>query len=194
MQLQEKHCYSTEEYLASEEASEFRSEYIDGLIFPMSGGSPEHNRLIGNIYKYLDDIADEREEMNVFFADMRLWIPQAQTHTYPDVMVVLGALQMLDNRKDTITNPTLIIEVLSDSTKDYDRGEKFRFYRSIPSFQEYLLVDQYSLHVEHLVKNTQKQWILTDYDDQNANIPLSSIDGNLPVTTIYRKIRFPQRS
>jgi Uma2 family endonuclease len=132
--------------------------------------------------------------MNVFFADMRLWIPQAQTHTYPDVMVVLGALQMLDNRKDTITNPTLIIEVLSDSTKDYDRGEKFRFYRSIPSFQEYLLVDQYSLHVEHLVKNTQKQWVLTDYDDQNANIPLSSIDGNLPVTTIYRKIRFPQRS
>lgn len=194
MQLQEKHCYSTEEYLASEEASEFRSEYIDGQIFPMSGGSPEHNRLIGNIYKYLDDIADDREEMNVFFADMRLWIPQTQTHTYPDVMVVLGALQMLDNRKDTITNPTLIIEVLSDSTKDYDRGEKFRFYRSIPSFQEYLLVDQYSLHVEHLVKNTQKQWVLTDYDDQNANIPLSSIDGNLPVTTIYRKIRFPQRS
>jgi Uma2 family endonuclease len=187
MQLQEKY-YSPEEYLALEEVSEFRSEYVDGQIFPMSGGTPEHNRLAGNVYRHLDDVADRHEDLSVFFADMRLWVPGARTHTYPDVMVVLGALQMLDARKDTITNPSLIIEVLSGSTKDYDRGEKFRFYRSIPSFAEYVLVDQYSIHVEHFVRNAKGQWVLTDYDDRSDVISLASIGCDLPLTSIYRKI------
>jgi Uma2 family endonuclease len=187
MQLQEKY-YSAEEYLALEEASEFRSEYIDGQIFPMSGGTPDHNRLTGNIYRYLDDVADARQNLSVFFTDMRLWVPQARTHTYPDVMVITGALQMLDARKDTITNPALIIEVLSSSTKDYDRGEKFRFYRSIPSFTEYVLVDQYSIHVEHFGRNAQGQWVLTDYNDRLDVISLTSIGCDLPLAAIYRKI------
>lgn len=187
MQLQEKY-YSPEEYLALEEVSEFRSEYIDGQIFPMSGGTPEHNRLVGNVYRYLDDVADQRQDLSVFFTDMRLWVPSARTHTYPDVMVVLGPLQMLDARKDTITNPVLIVEVLSSSTKDYDRGEKFRFYRSIPSFVEYVLVDQYSIHVEHFVRNAQGQWVLTDYDDRSAVISLTSIGCELAIESICRKV------
>jgi Uma2 family endonuclease len=188
MQLQEKTDYSTETYLALEEAAEFRSEYIDGQIIPMAGGSPEHNQISGNIYKYLDDVAEERGAIDVFINDMRLWIPLTRTYTYPDVMTIGGGLQLLDNRKDTVTNPNLIVEVLSESTKDYDRGEKFRFYRSIPSFAEYLLVDQYSIHVEHFAKNSQGQWVLTDYDDMSDVITLSAIGCDLPLTTIYRKI------
>jgi Uma2 family endonuclease len=186
MQLQENQFYSPEEYLALEATAEFRSEYLDGKIIPMAGGSPEHNQIALNLASYLDGSLDE--SMSVFMADMRLWVPRARTYTYPDVMVVSGALQMLDERKDTITNPTLIIEVLSDSTKDYDRGEKFRFYRSIPSFQDYLLVDQYSPHVEHFAKNAQSQWVLSDYDDQTARIVLDSISCEIPMTRIYRKV------
>ena len=141
MQLQERQRYSSEDYLMLEETSELRSEYLDGQIIPIAGGSPEHNRIIGNIYRLLDDSADEYDDVAVFFSDMRLWIPQTRTHTYPDVMVIADGLQMLEGRKDTVMNPRLIAEVLSDSTKDYDRGEKFRFYRSLSSFQEYLLVD-----------------------------------------------------
>jgi Uma2 family endonuclease len=189
MQLQERQYYSPAEYLALEETSEFRSEYIDGQIFPMAGGTPEHNQIALNIAGYLDVTLSET--CHIFINDMRLWIPQTRTHTYPDVMVVVGGLQMLDDRKDTITNPNLIIEVLSESTKDYDRGEKFRFYRSIPSFQEYLLVDQASCHVEHFAKNHQGKWVLSDYDDPTATIPLESIVCELPLSTIYRKIIFP---
>jgi Uma2 family endonuclease len=105
-------------------------------------------------------------------------------------MTIVDGLQMLDNRIDTVTNPNLIIEVLSDSTKDYDRGEKFRAYRSIPSFQEYLLVDQYSIHVEHFARNDQGQWVLTDYDDRAEVINLMSIGCALPLEIIYRKIKF----
>jgi Uma2 family endonuclease len=105
-------------------------------------------------------------------------------------MTIVGGLQMLDSRKDTVTNPSLIVEVLSTSTKDYDRGEKFRFYRSIPSFREYLLVDQYSAHVEHFAQNAQGEWVFSDYADLAATIALTTLDCPLPLATIYRKITF----
>jgi Uma2 family endonuclease len=190
MQLQDRTTYSPAEYLALEETSDFRSEYLDGQIIPMPGGSPNHNQIVGNIYKCLDNWADAHDNVAVFFADLRLWIPQTRTHTYPDLMTIVGGLQMLDNRKDTVTNPSLIVEVLSTSTKDYDRGEKFRFYRSIPSFGEYLLVDQYSTHVEHFAQNAQGEWVFSDYADLSATIALTTLDCPLPLTTIYRKIKF----
>jgi Uma2 family endonuclease len=186
MQLQERTDYLPEEYLTLEAASESRNEYLDGQIIPMAGGSPEHNQISLNIASYLDLTLSD--DARVFHNDMRLWVPLTRTHTYPDVMTIVGGLQMLDNRKDTVINPNLLIEVLSESTKDYDRGEKFRSYRSIPSFVEYLLVDQYSIHVEHFARNAQGQWLLTDYDDRADVIALTSIDGELPLTTIYRKI------
>lgn len=151
MQLQERLNYSSEEYLALEETAEFRSEYLDGQIIPMAGGSSEHHQIALNIASYLDFTLDEA--IRVYVNDMRLWIPQTRTHTYPSVMAIVDGVQMHEGRKDIVTNPRLIVEVLSDSTKDYDRGEKFRFYQSILSFQEYLLVDQYSYHVEHFLKN-----------------------------------------
>lgn len=186
MQLQERQHYSSEDYLTLEETSEFRSEYLDGQIIPMAGGSPEHNQIALNIASYFDMTLND--DIQVCINDMRLWIPQTRTHTYPDVMVITDGLQMFERRKDTVMNPRLIVEVLSDSTKDYDRGEKFRFYRSLPSFQEYLLVDQYSIHVEHLAKNPQGQWVLTDYDEPTATIDLTSLNCTLSLPQIYRKV------
>ena len=190
MQLQERQFLSSDDYLTLEEVAEFRHEYLDGQIIPMAGGSAEHNRIIGNIYKCLDDALDERENVEIFFADMRLWIPLTRSHTYPDVMVIVGGLERLDNRADTVMNPKLIVEVLSESTRDYDRGKKFRSYRSIPSLTDYILVDQYSIHVEHFARNDSGQWLLTDYDDRSTVIELSSIGCELPLKTIYRKIEF----
>lgn len=186
MQLQERQHYSSEDYLTLEETSEFRSEYLDGQIIPMAGGSPEHNQIALNIASYFDMTLNE--DIRVYINDMRLWIPQTRTYTYPDVMVITDGLQMLEGRKDTVMNPRLIVEVLSASTKDYDRGEKFRFYRSLPSFQEYLLVDQYSIHVEHVAKNPQGQWVLTDYDEPTATIDLTSLNCPLSLPQIYRKV------
>jgi Uma2 family endonuclease len=188
MQLQARQSYSAEQYMALETASESRNEYLDGQIIPMAGGSPEHNRISGNIYKYLDDATDARDDVDLFVADMRLWVPLTRTYTYPDVMAIVGGLQLLENRKDTVTNPSLSIEVLSESTQAYDRGEKFRGYRSISSFSEYVLVDQYSIHVEHFVRNDQGQWVLTEYDDRSAILALASVGCDLPLTTIYRKV------
>lgn len=189
MQLQERALqppknYSPEEYLAREETAETRSEYRNGQIIPMAGGTPQHNRIIGNVYKYLDDID---ENLDVFFADMRLWIPATQTHTYPDVMVISDDLQLLAGRNDTVINPSLIIEVLSASTSDYDRGAKFRAYRSIPSFREYLLIEQDTIHLEHFAQNDCGQWVLTDYEDIAQAIALQTANCELPLTTIYRK-------
>jgi Uma2 family endonuclease len=188
MQLLDRTQYSPVEYLALEETSEFRHEYRNGQIVPRSANTVSHNQIVGNLAIHLD--RNLGETASVFTIDLRLWIPQTRTHTYPDVMTIVDGLQMLDNRIDTVTNPNLIIEVLSDSTKDYDRGEKFRAYRSIPSFQEYLLVDQYSIHVEHFAKNDQGQWVLTDYDDRAEVINLMSIGCALPLEIIYRKIKF----
>ena len=132
MQTKEKLYYSPEEYLELETAAEYKSEYRDGLIIPMAGGTPNHNQIAVNLSAALN-FALKGQPYRVFTSDVRLWIPQARLYTYPDVMVVSGQLQFAESRRDTITNPLIIVEVLSESTAKYDRGEKFRIYRTIPT-------------------------------------------------------------
>jgi Uma2 family endonuclease len=134
--------YSPEEYLELEVQSDIRHEFRDGEIIEMPGGLPNHNRITLNIASALH-FAFKGKSYEVFVTDQRLWIPERQIYTYPDVIVMQGELAFQEGRKDTITNPLLIVEVLSKSTQTYDRGDKFAAYRTIPSFQEYLLVDQY---------------------------------------------------
>ena len=134
MQAQTQLYYSPEEYLALETDAEYKSEYHNGQIVPMVGGTPNHNQIAGNLYASLN-FALKGQPYRVFIGDMRLWIPQPRLYTYPDLMLVSGQLQFVEGRKDTITNPSLIVEVLSESTENYDRGEKFRLYRTIPTFQ-----------------------------------------------------------
>ena len=130
--LSDKSFHMAYEYLDLETVAEYKSEYRDGQIIPMAGGTPNHNRIAGNFYASLN-FALKGQAYDVFTSDLRLWIPQARLYTYPDVMVVSGQLQFAESRRETITNPLIIVEVLSESTANYDRGEKFRLYRTIPT-------------------------------------------------------------
>lgn len=181
--------YSPEEYLEIEVKSEERHEYINGQIIPMTGGTPNHNQIAGNFYAALN-FALKRQPYRVFVTDQRLWIPQKRINTYPDVMVVAGELQFQEGRKDTLTNPIMIAEVLSKSTKSYDRDEKFAAYRTIPSFQEYLLIDQYKMHVEQYSKTDNNRWIFTEYEDADVTISLASISFEISLFDIYNKVDF----
>ncbi|MBW4423030.1 MAG: Uma2 family endonuclease [Nostoc desertorum CM1-VF14] len=189
MQLQEKRNYSPTEYLELEVISESRHEYIDGQIIPMTGGTPNHNQIAGNFYAALN-FALKRQPYRVFIADQRLWIPKKRIHTYPDVMVVAGSLEFSEGRTDTIINPLVICEVLSKSTRSYDRDEKFAAYRTIPSFQEYVLIDQYKNHVEQYSKTDEKKWIFSEYEEDSNILILSSIEFQIPLLDIYDKVGF----
>ncbi|MDB9343237.1 Uma2 family endonuclease [Nodularia spumigena CS-586/05] len=184
---QEKRYYSPEEYLELEVNSEIRHEYIDGQIIPMTGGTPNHNQLAGNFYAFLN-VALKCQPYRVFIADQRLWIPNRRIYTYPDVMVVQTPLEYQEGRKDTLTNPVMIAEVLSKSTKSYDRVEKFAAYRTISSFKEYILIDQYSMHVEHYFKSGNNKWIFSEYDDADVLLGLAAIPCQVLVGDIYDKV------
>lgn len=187
MQLEETGIYSPEEYLNFEVTSDIRHEYINGAIIPMTGSTPEHNE-IASILNAALRIALKGKPYSIFIADQRLWIPAHNIYTYPDVMVVSRPLERQRERPDTITNPTMIAEILSKSTKNYDRDEKFAAYRSISSFQEYLLVDQYSTHVEQYARTAPNQWIFTEYNDLDSTISLSSIPCEIRLADLYEGI------
>jgi Uma2 family endonuclease len=127
---------------------------------------------------------------SIFVADQRLWIPDRNLYTYPDMMVVSRPLQLQSGRTDTITNPLAISEVLSKSTKSYDRDEKFSAYRTIPTFQEYLLIDQYTPHVEQYSKTDSQKWIFSEYDGLNSNFMLTSISVEIRLADLYESIDF----
>lgn len=177
------------DYFEIELNSEERHEYINGEIIPMTGGTPNHNQLVGNFYAALN-FALRRQPYRVFVLDQRLWIPQRQIYTYPDAMVVEGDLQLQEGRRDTITNPLLIAEVLSDSTKAYDRDEKFKAYRTISTLREYVLIDQYTPHVERYYKTAPQTWTFIEYDGEDATLSLASLSFELALFDLYDKVEF----
>jgi Uma2 family endonuclease len=189
MPAQTKIIYTPEEYLAIETSSEIRHEYINGEIIPMTGGTPEHNE-IASILNAILRINLRGKPYSIFIADQRLWIPEKKLYTYPDVMIVQRPIQLQTGRKDTVINPIFIAEVLSQSTKSYDKDEKFSAYRTIPSFQEYLLIDQYSQHIEHYSKSGFNQWIFSEYNNSEDYINLTSISCEISLLEVYDGIDF----
>ncbi|MEG4506386.1 Uma2 family endonuclease [Microcoleus sp. F6_B4] len=185
--------YSPEEYLMLEEVAEFRSEYQDGKIIPMTGGTPNHNQIAGNFYGTLN-FATKGQPYRVFINDLRLWIPSKRVYTYPDVMLVAGKLEFAEGRKDTITNAVMVAEVLSESTADYDRGGKFKLFRTIPTFREYVLIDQYEMHVEQFVKTDDNKWVLSEYDGADAVLRLSCLEFEMRLGDIYDRVDFESES
>ena len=186
---QETRYYSPQEYLELEVNSEIRHEYINGLIIPMTGGTPNHNQLALNFSGTLNYLL-KRQPYQVFVTDQRLWIATRKIHTYPDIMVVKNPLEYEQGRKDTLVNPVMIAEVLSKSTKSYDRDEKFAAYRTIPSLQEYILIDQYTMHIEQYCKTDNNQWIFSEFTDGNVNLNLASISCQMILSDIYDKVDF----
>ena len=148
---------SIEDYLKQEEKADFKSEYINGKIIPMTGATINHNQIVGNIYAELH-FAFKKLDYRVYVANVRLWIPEKRIFTYPDIMVIQGEPIYYENREDTIVNPSLIIEVLSPSTENYDKEGKFAAYRSINSVAEYVLVSKTQIYAEKFVKTGDKQW------------------------------------
>lgn len=181
--------YTIDEYLELEIASETRSEYCDGEIIPMTGGTPNHNDIAGNLYILLKS-ALKGKDYRTFYADQRLWIPSVSLYTYPDVMVLSNPLELQTGRKDTVVNPCFIAEVLSKSTQNYDRSEKFIAYRTISTFGEYLLIDQYRIHVGHHVKTAAHQWLFSEYDDPNVTLSLSTFEFQIQIAELYENIDF----
>ena len=181
--------YTADEYLALEIESDVRSEFRNGDIVPMTGGTPEHNE-ITSVLNALLRVALRGKPYSIFIADQRLWIPEAKLYTYPDVMVTSRPPELQPGRKDTVINPILIAETLSKSTQGYDRGDKFNFYRTIETFQEYVLVDQYSPQVEHFVKQSENQWLLTMYEGLEASFRLASVDIEIALADLYEAIDF----
>ena len=189
LQVEEKKVYSLEEYLNFEVNSPERHEYIEGEIRPMTGGTPNHNQITGNLYATLN-FALKRQPYRVFVTDQRLWIPEKRLYTYPDIMVIQGDIQLQEGRKDTITNPLILVEVLSASTRNYDKDEKFAAYRTLPTFQEYILIDQYNIQIEHYYKTDQKHWIFMEYNNSNETLVFNSISFEITVADIYDKVEF----
>jgi Uma2 family endonuclease len=186
-QALEQRTYTREEYLEFEVASEERHEYVNGDIRLVTGGTPNHNDIAGNLYVQIK-LALKGKPYRTFYTDQRLWVPDRSLYTYPDVMVVEKPLQLQTGRTDTVINPCFIAEVLSKSTQDYDHGEKFSTYRTIDSFREYLLIDQYSIHVEHYVKTAANQWLLSEYADPNVTLSLNTFETQIEINALYENI------
>ncbi|MEH2397107.1 Uma2 family endonuclease [Nostoc sp.] len=189
MQITQQRYYTPKEYLELEEAADYKSEYIDGQIIPMAGGTANHNRIAGNFYAVLN-FAFRQREYEVFNSDMRLWIHQKRIYTYPDVTVIAGEPEFFNNRTDIITNPQVIVEVLSKSTKNYDREDKFQAYRTISTFQEYLLIDQTRIRVDQFSKTGKKQWTLREYDEEDEAIALVTVPFEIYLQDLYNKVKF----
>ncbi len=179
---------TSSEYLAIERKATIRSEYFAGEMFAMSGASREHNLIALNLASALHDQLDDRT-CEVYTADMRVRIPSG-LYTYPDVVVVCGTPKFEDDQVDTLLNPMVLVEVLSESTADYDRGTKFKHYRQIPSLREYVLVDQTAAQIEHFVRDDNGKWALTEITGTESSLSLDSIGCRIPLSEVYRKVSF----
>lgn len=183
-----------EEYIALErealpDPEIIRSEYLNGEIIAMSGASRAHNLITGNIFGELRTLL-KGSGCETYTNNMRVSTPLTTSYFYPDVVVVCEEPRFEDDVFDTLLNPIILVEVLSPSTEAYDRGEKFAHYRQLTSLQEYILVAQDQVRVEHY-RRQEKQWIFTDFQNLEEILPLISIQCELPLREIYELVTFP---
>ncbi len=184
-----KTTISPQDYLAREREAETKNEYIDGEIYAMTGASEPHNTISINLILTLGPQVRSRT-CDIYASDMRVRVPR-RAYLYPDVVVICGEAQFEDDGVDTLLNPTLVVEVLSPSTEDYDFGKKFALYRSIPSLQEYVLVAQDRCHVVHYARQSDNTWLLSETRSLDDTLSLPSIDCRLAVRDVYRRVEFP---
>jgi Uma2 family endonuclease len=177
---------SMDEYFHIEETSEIKHEYYRGDIYAMAGASSNHNLIVSNLIRSLGNQFRNRPCL-VYPSDMRVQVDENNHYTYPDVIIVCDKPTFLDDKKNTLINPTVIIEVLSESTELYDRGKKFQAYRLIPSLQNYILVASESKLIEVFTRNTNGQWVIFDLDSE-GKIKISYLDCELSLDEVYEKV------
>jgi len=179
--------YTFDEYLAIEELATEKHEYKNGEIVVMTGGTTDHNKIALNFAANLK-FALKKQNYNIFIGDVKLWISTYSESTYPDIMMIEGEPTYYGASKTTVTNPSLIVEVLSKSTQNYDQGEKFYYYRSIPEFKEYILISQYQYYVMQFNKTNQGKWILSEYRNDNSAISLQTVKFDISFEDIYENV------
>lgn len=193
MNPQLKSRLTPEDYLAIERGAEFKSEYFNGEIFAMAGASRAHNTIVLNTGSEIRRHLKNRP-CKAYVNDMRVKVSPTGLYTYPDLVVVCGKEQFEDTQLDTLLNPTLIIEVLSDSTEAYDRGRKFEHYRHLDSLIEYVLIAQHRPHVESYRRQPDHQWLLTECHGLEGTLRLQTIDCDLALAEVYDKVELGENS
>lgn len=188
MQPQNKPYLTPEEYLAIERAAEYKSEYYGGEMFALAGASRRHNLVIGNLVFALNARLGS-SSCEVYTSDMRVKVNELGKYTYPDVVVACGEPQFEDTDQDTLLNPTVIVEVLSESTEAYDRGRKFEHYRTIEALREYILVAQDRYRIEQYIRQDDGRWIFTEIAGPDSTLVLAAIGCEIPFVEIYNKVQ-----
>ena len=180
---------STEEYLETERAAFEKHEYYRGEIFAMSGASLKHNRIFSNFF---GDMAYKLKGKGCqpYGSDLRIHIPKNTLFTYPDISIICGDPDLTDDKFDTATNPSVIIELLSKSTRNYDKGEKFTLYRDIDSLKEYILIDTEKIYVEKHIRNADNSWQLTDYKSLDSSFTITTLQLSFLLQDIYEGLSF----
>lgn len=193
MSAEPKKVYTLEEYLALERESEVRYEYRDGEVFDMSGGTLFHDFVMENFKNALYRELREKS-CRVFSSNMQIKTPALLPYRYADGSVVCGKVEVERfNGCDLLLNPVVVWEVLSSSTEAYDRGDKFTYYKSIPSLKEYILVAQHRRHVTQYVKQNERIWYREEFNDVSESIHLPSLECTLQMSDIYQGVIFPAR-
>lgn len=191
-QAQPYYRISPEEYLAIERRATYRSEYINGEMFAMAGATRAHNRISSNLVSGIDQHIRSRE-CNVYSSDIRVHVPSTGYFTYPDLVMTCGKEEFVDAHSDVLVNPLVLIEMLSDSTAAFDRGKKFEHYRELPSFVEYLLVEQRIPRIEQYVLDASQEWRYRDIRGIDQVLHIQTLDCSLPFRDIYHKVTLSPR-
>jgi Uma2 family endonuclease len=182
--------YITEQdYLEAERKAFEKHEYYKGEIFAMSGASFPHNQIFSNLFIELGSNL-KGKNCQSFGSDLRIHIPSNSLYTYPDISIICGETELTDDHFDTATNPSVIIEILSPSTKDYDRGSKFTLYRNIETLKEYILVDSTNISVEKFIRHADNSWQLTEYKLLGEIFSISTLNIHLALSAIYEGLKF----
>lgn len=178
---------SPEDYLVMERASQEKHEYFKGDIFAMSGASWEHNVIAKNISTIILPFL-KGSSCDMFGSDLRIHIPENTLYTYPDFSIICGKPEVTDKEKDTAVKPSVIIEILSKSTKDYDRGSKFMLYRSIKTLKEYITIDSLSFSVEIFTRQENNTWLLSEFKQLSDSFVISTINLTLQLKDVYEDV------
>jgi Uma2 family endonuclease len=178
-----------EQYLEIERKAEFKSEYYQGEMFAMSGARRAHNLIATNTVRELSQQLLERP-CEVYSSDMRVKVSSTGLYTYPDVVVVCGEPRFLDDEFDTLLNPTVILEVLSESTEAYDRGRKFELYRSLESLGEYVMISSLRVRAERYTRQADGSWNYISKTSLEDAIDLKSVDCHLRLADVYERVAF----
>ncbi len=189
MQMTKPQTISAEEYFELERTSETKHEYLHGEVFAMTGASVRHNLIVSHVIGALDRALGETD-CEIFPSDIKVELEFDKHYVYPDVSVVCEQIETAKRRNDAITNPKIVFEVLSESTKDYDRGTKFAAYRKLPSLTDFIVIDQYSVLVEHHRKQGPGRWVMHEYESLQDSLLFEDLQVSVSLEKIYRNLKF----